>query len=242
MQIRAATEADVPAIAALVLARASQEAPWNSFIPGGARKDPNFVQHAEALTRSYVEASEDAWVVRVVELSAAEAEHNKPVVVAVGVWDTNAASNKAHEHPNKAAAYVTTKTDNWSPSSENQKLNALSDAMLQGRQRYFAAEGPHIYLRILATHPEHQGHGYAKALCKWGIDLAYKKHAAVCLETGSRGYVLLSGMGFCDLGAVVVPAGKGYDEQILKALRMDVAKMDTEHPTLMTSLWKYITT
>lgn len=97
MQIRAATEADVPAIAALVLARASQEAPWNSFIPGGARKDPNFVQHAEALTRSYVEASEDAWVVRVVELSAAEAEHNKPVVVAVGVWDTNAASNKAHE-------------------------------------------------------------------------------------------------------------------------------------------------
>lgn len=74
------------------------------------------------------------------------------------------------------------------------------------------------------------------------MELAYKKHAAVCLETGSRGYVLLSGMGFCDLGAVVVPAGNGHDEQILKALRMDVNKMNAEHPTMMTSLWKYIST
>jgi hypothetical protein len=97
MQIRKATDADVPAIAALVLLRATTEAPWNTFIPGGARKDQTFVQHAEALTRSYVEANQDEWVVMIVELSAAEAERSKPEIVAVAVWDTHAAASKAQK-------------------------------------------------------------------------------------------------------------------------------------------------
>lgn len=138
--------------------------------------------------------------------------------------------------------YTTSRKDDWSPDAQDPKLNALSDAMRQGRERYFGAEGPHIYLRILATHPDHQGKGYAKALCKWGISLAHRKRVGVCLETGSRGYIMLSGMGFSDLGAVIVPAGNGYDEQVLKALRMDAAATQAANPGLWDSLKKYVST
>lgn len=114
--------------------------------------------------------------------------------------------------------------------------------MRRGRRRYFAAEGPHVYLRVLATHPKHQHQGYAKALCRWGVGLAHRRRAAVCLATGARGYIVLSGMGFRDLGAVVVPAGKGYEEQVLKALRMDAAAVQATNPGVWDSLWKYIST
>lgn len=97
MQIRAATDADVPAIAAVVLAGASTEAPWTSFMPFRARKDTALIQHAEALARGYVEASDDTSVVMVVELSADESERGKPEIVAVSVWDTRAASGSAKQ-------------------------------------------------------------------------------------------------------------------------------------------------
>lgn len=83
--MRAATEADVPAIAAVVLAVASAEAPWKSFLPARARKDPVFVQHAEAVARSYVAAGEATSAVMVVKLSAGESERNTPEIVAVSV-------------------------------------------------------------------------------------------------------------------------------------------------------------
>lgn len=92
MKVRAATDADVPAIAALVMAVASAEAPWKSYLPARLRRDPAFVQHAEAVARSYVEASDSASVVMVAELSAAEAGAGRPQVVAVSVWDTTQAN------------------------------------------------------------------------------------------------------------------------------------------------------
>ncbi|KAJ3475732.1 hypothetical protein NLG97_g9356 [Lecanicillium saksenae] len=217
MKVRAATDADVPAIAAI---------------------------HAEAVARSYVEASDKASVVMVAELSAAESDLNKPQIVAASVWDTTQIScgNGAAQKDDAAGYTSSRREDDWSPDAEDPKLNALSDAMRQGRQRYFASEKPHVYLRILATDPQHQGRGYAKALCRWGITLAHSKRVGVCLETGSRGYIMFSGMGFKDLGAVVVPAGKGQEEQVLKALRMDAAGTQAANPGVWDSLWKYIST
>lgn len=149
--------------------------------------------------------------------------------------------------PPDPEGYTTSRQDNdWMPGgaavADHPRLAALGDAMRQGRQRYFAAEGPHVYLRVLATHPDHQGRGHAKTLCRWGIALAHRRRVGVCLETGSRGYIMLSGMGFRDLGAVVVPAGKGHDEQVLKALRMDAAAAQAANPGVWDSLWKYIST
>ncbi|TQV97746.1 Acyl-CoA N-acyltransferase [Cordyceps javanica] len=243
MKVRAATDADVPAIAAIVLAVASAEAPWKSYLPARLRCDPALVQHAEAVARGYLEAGEQTSVVMVAELAAAgEAGRDAPPeIVSVAVWDTRAARPKTDP-----TGYISSRQDDdWKlPAGvgEHPKLTALSDAMRRGRHRYFAAEGPHIFLRVLATHPDHQGRGHAKALCRWGIAFAHRKRVAVCLETGSRGYIMLSGMGFRDLGAVVVPAGNGYDEQVLKALHLDAAGAQAANPGVWDSLWKYIST
>ncbi|KAM3515097.1 hypothetical protein MY11210_001215 [Beauveria gryllotalpidicola] len=241
MKVRAATDADVPAIAALILAAASAEAPWTSYLPARLRRDPVLVQHAEAVLRGHLAAGDETSVVVVAELSADESDRSRPEIVAAAVWDTQ--TSWAQPAAKTDAAGCTTSGDDWSPhdaGADYRKLGALGDAMRQGRRRYFAAEQPHVYLRVLATHPDHQCHGHAKALCRWGVALARRKRVGVCLVTGSRGYIALSGMGFEDLGAVVVPAGQGYDEQVLKALRMDAAAVHAASPSAWDSLWKYI--
>ncbi|PMB64529.1 hypothetical protein BM221_009368 [Beauveria bassiana] len=249
MKVRAATDADVPAIAALILAAASAEAPWTSYLPARLRRDPGLVQHAETVLRSHLAAGDETSVVVVAELSADESDRNRPEIVAAAVWDTHTswAQPAKTGQPAKSDAAGCTTTyhtgDNWCPhdaGDDYRKLSALADAMRQGRRRFFAVEEPHVYLRVLATHPDHQGRGHAKALCRWGVALARRKRVGVCLATGSRGYIALSGMGFEDLGAVVVPAGQGYDEQILKALRMDAAAAQAASPSVWDSLWKYI--
>ncbi|KAM3428091.1 hypothetical protein MY1884_004969 [Beauveria asiatica] len=258
MKVRAATDADVPAIAALILAAASAEAPWTSYLPARLRRDPVLVQHAELVLRDHLAAGSETSAVVVAELSADESDRSRPEIVAAAVWDTQTSwaqptktgqlpKTETNSEPLKDAAGCTTTTspagDDWCPhdaSDDYRKLAALSDAMRQGRRRYFAAEEPHVYLRVLATHPDHQGRGHAKALCRWGVALARLKRVGVCLETGSRGYIALSGMGFEHLGAIVVPAGQGYDEQVLKALRMDAAAAQAASPSVWDSLWKYI--
>ncbi|OAA42341.1 Acyl-CoA N-acyltransferase [Beauveria brongniartii RCEF 3172] len=244
MKVRAATDADVPAIAALILAAASAEAPWTSYLPARLRRDPVLVQHAELVLRDHLAAGNETSAVVVAELSADESDRSRPEIVAAAVWDTQ--TSWAQPTKTDVADCTTTTSpagDDWCPhdaADDYRKLSALSDAMRQGRRQYFAAEQPHIYLRVLATHPDHQGRGHAKALCRWGVALARRKRVGVCLETGSRGYIALSGMGFEHLGAVVVPAGQGYDEQVLKALRMDAAAAQAASPSVWDSLWKYI--
>lgn len=95
MKVRVATAADVPAIAGIVLGGASKEAPWNSYLPSRVRKDAAFTQHAEAVARSYVEATDETSVVMVAEISAAESKLNKPEIVSVSVWDTQTAGGKS---------------------------------------------------------------------------------------------------------------------------------------------------
>ncbi|KGQ03915.1 hypothetical protein BB8028_0007g06290 [Beauveria bassiana] len=249
MKVRAATDADVPAIAALILAAASAEAPWASYLPARLRRDPVLVQHAESVLRGHLSAGDETSVVVVAELSTDESDRSQPEIVAAAVWDTHTswAQPVKTGQPAKSDAAGCTTTSytgyDWCPLGtvdDYRKLSALGDAMRQGRRRHFSTEEPHVYLRVLATHPDHQGRGHAKALCRWGVALARRKRVGVCLETGSRGYIALSGMGFEDLGAVVVPAGQGYDEQVLKALRMDAAAAQAASPSVWDSLWKYI--
>ncbi|EGX93072.1 Acyl-CoA N-acyltransferase [Cordyceps militaris CM01] len=239
MKLRAATDADVPAIAALVLAVASVQAPWASYLPARQRRDPVLVRHAEAVVRGHVAAGEQTSVVMVAEQRCASGELGRAEIVSVAVWDTTQ-TVCGRTDPTSCV-----REDEWAPrgAEDYARLVALNEAMNKGRRRYFAAEGqPHVYLRVLATHPDHQGRGHAKALCRWGIALARRARVGVCLETGSRGYIMLSGMGFEDLGAVVVPAGKGHDEQVLKVLGMDAAAVQAANPGVWNSLWKYLST
>lgn len=222
-----------------MLAVASVQAPWASYLPARQRRDPVLVRHAEAVVRGHVAAGEQTSVVMVAEQRCASGELGRAEIVSVAVWDTTQ-TVCGRTDPTSCV-----REDEWAPrgAEDYARLVALNEAMNKGRRRYFAAEGqPHVYLRVLATHPDHQGRGHAKALCRWGIALARRARVGVCLETGSRGYIMLSGMGFEDLGAVVVPAGKGHDEQVLKVLGMDAAAVQAANPGVWNSLWKYLST
>lgn len=129
-------------------------------------------------------------------------------------------------------------TDDWTWEGQD-KLNSLVGAMEQARSRFFAGSGPQMFLRFLATGPDHQRRGCAKALCESGLDIAWRRQSAVCLETGPKGYILFSGMGFSDLGAVTLPVSGG-DEHILKALKMDVSKARESHPGVWDSFLSYV--
>ncbi|OAA70575.1 Acyl-CoA N-acyltransferase [Cordyceps fumosorosea ARSEF 2679] len=231
MKVRAATDADVPAIAAIILAAAAAEVPWKSYLPAGACRDPILVQHVEAVARAHIVARDSAVVVG--ELSAAESGRDTPEVVSVAVWDTTTAAER---------------DDSWAAVEEHHaQLAALDTAMRRGRQLYFAAEPPHLFLRVLATHPDRRGRGYAKALCRWGMALARRRRVGVCVETGAaRGYVLFSGLGFRDLGVVDLPPVRGRHEgteeegQVLKALRMDAEAVRAANPGAWDSFCKYI--
>lgn len=119
------------------------------------------------------------------------------------------------------------------------KLAALSEASLEGRRRRFASHTPCVYLHVLATRPDYQRRGYGKALTAWGIDVARKMQMPVCVQAASRGYILFSGLGFSDLGPVLLPADKGGDELVLKALVLDSSRAD-RRGSLVGSLLRYI--
>lgn len=86
MHLRSATPADIPAIATLILASVGSQAPWNAFVPGSSRKDPEFIAHVERIVRGYVEANENEWIVEVIEAD----KDGRAVLAAVAVWDTRA--------------------------------------------------------------------------------------------------------------------------------------------------------
>lgn len=95
MKIRPAALADVPAVARIVLAALTDEAPWKAFFPPKAKSDPTYIEYAEAILRSYLgPAAKDNWLFLVVELSAAESRSNGPMVAAAAVWDISSGLGK----------------------------------------------------------------------------------------------------------------------------------------------------
>ncbi|POR35072.1 Uncharacterized protein TPAR_04727 [Tolypocladium paradoxum] len=125
------------------------------------------------------------------------------------------------------------------------KCHALKDSrsnmlLSQNTQKKrFASHNPCVYLHILAARPDYQRRGYGKALTAWGIDVARKKHMPVCVQAGPRGYILFSGLGFADLGPVLLPADKGGDELVLKALMLESSRAQ-RRCSLVDSLLRYI--
>lgn len=265
MTVRSANPADIPAIASVIVRSVSGQAPWNSFFPSSLRNDPSVIAHVERIVRGYVEASENEWIVQVVE----DEKDGRDVIASVAIWDTRAAPPAPSRSGSKTKdtyhgmcpfskylrfslmsvmltcvdAIVKVRdapswTDDWTIEG-NEKVNTLLSMMDKARSKYFSGSGPQMYLRLLATAPDHQQRGCAKALCESGTEIAWQRQAAVCLLTGPRGYILVSGMGFSDLGAVSLPSSGG-DEQVLKALTMDVSKAQKSHPGLWDSFWNYV--
>ena len=59
----------------------------------------------------------------------------------------------------------------------------------------------HIYLGLLATHPNYQGQGTGKALCQWGLEKAKREGWTVTLFSSPMGKRLYAKLGFRDAGS-----------------------------------------
>lgn len=212
MKIRPATAADVPAVARLVLAALAAEPPWRALCAGGR------VEAGEQLLRRYLDGGNGRHRVLVVELSAAEAgpRAGGPLVVSAAVWDTSACRSATHGdgpadrvHDDRRGMWarararggrqLTRDTGSGPPCAKlPDDLAALvGRARLTGAARGLpaAGRGPPPHLNVLATRPDHQRRGYARALASWGTRLAREARRPLCALAAPRAYILLSGLG-----------------------------------------------
>ncbi|KJK74499.1 hypothetical protein H634G_10196 [Metarhizium anisopliae BRIP 53293] len=243
MKIRPATVDDVPAVARIVLSALANEAPWKAFLPRMAQADAVHIEYCEAILRSYLEpANKNSWLVLVVEISATEAKvHSGPIVVSVVVWDTSARLGQGQSAgQSNAVAAVNARPTHQLHDKAPAKLAALFQATVDGRRRHFSSHIPCVFLHLLATRPDYQRKGYGKALCTSGINLARQKHASVCVQTASRGYILFSGLGFVDEGPVALPAESEAEDVLIKAMVLDSQSIQ-RRGSLFDSLMRYFT-
>ncbi|KAJ6442197.1 GNAT family acetyltransferase [Purpureocillium lavendulum] len=120
------------------------------------------------------------------------------------------------------------------------KVAALVGAMSKGKEQRFLGHDPCLYLRLLATRPDHQRRGYGKVLAAKAIEFARQQHLSVCLQSGARGYILFSGLGFSDMGPVMLPAeAKGGEELMLKAMMLSKERVQ-RRASWMESLLRYV--
>ncbi|KAK9442352.1 Acyl-CoA N-acyltransferase [Metarhizium brunneum] len=243
MKIRPATVDDVPAVARIVLSALANEAPWKAFLPRMAQADAVHIEFCEAILRSYLEpANKNSWLVLVVEISATEAKvHSGPIVVSVAVWDTSAGLGQGQgAGQSNAVAAVNAQPNRQLDDKAPAKLTSLCQATVDGRRRHFSNHIPYVFLHLLATRPDYQRKGYGKALCTSGINLARQKHAAVCVQTASRGYILFSGLGFVDEGPVALPAESEVEDVLIKAMVLD-SQLIQRRGSFFDSLMRYFT-
>ncbi|KAK2612605.1 hypothetical protein QQS21_001377 [Conoideocrella luteorostrata] len=238
MKIRPATPADIPAVVRVVLSALTDEAPWKAFFPRKAQDDPTYTAYCEAILRSYVEpAQRDDLLFLVAEASGPETKTNSgAVIVAAAIWDTSTGLGQGRGNGRQMSD-----SEEHDPSLDKApgKLAALSGATVDGRRKHFSSDVPYVYLHLLATRPDYQRKGYGKALCAWGIKAARQKHASICAQAGSRGYILFSGLGFVDKGHVVLPTEPGSDEVLVKAMMLD-SKLVQRRGSIFDSLLRYI--
>ena len=119
------------------------------------------------------------------------------------------------------------------------RLADFIEASLEGSRARFAGCSPCVFIRMLATRPDYKRRGYGKALAARGIELARRKNMPVCVQVGSQGYILFSGLGFTDLGPLLLPADKDGNELVLKALTLDSSRAQ-RRGSLIDSLLRYI--
>jgi GNAT superfamily N-acetyltransferase len=118
------------------------------------------------------------------------------------------------------------------------RFTTFNNALAEGRHKNFANFEKFMYLKLIVTHPEYEGEGYAKALLRAGYELARKTDAAVTVFAGPRGYVFFSGLGFADRGPLLFQTAS--DELVIKAMSFDPTN-ERRRSSVVESFMSYIT-
>lgn len=119
------------------------------------------------------------------------------------------------------------------------RLSAYTEVVNKARTEFFNRYPQHMYLQLLATHPDHQNHGYAKDLVHSYIVKAKQKGGVLTTLGGPFGYIFFSGLGFHDLGPITLPPSAASDAQIIKAMSLVVNK-EERRQSIVDSVLNYI--
>lgn len=223
-KIRQAKIDDLPAVVSCVLAAINKERLWTNFVPSKSAQDDGYRVEIEKLLKEHLAASNDDWVIEVVDIAGkGEPAH----IVAVAVWDMTAA--KAEESKPRAVQTVV----------KDDRLQAYIEVVGKGRSEFFNRYPQHMYLQLLATHPEHRNKGYAKDLVHSYIVKAKQAGGVLTTLGGPLGYIFFSGLGFHDLGPITLPPSSASDAQIIKAMSLQIQK-EERRQSLVDSLLNYI--
>lgn len=132
-----------------------------------------------------------------------------------------------------------TESDLSEPDVSDTRIRDYLSLASQCREEYFDSYQKPRFLQLLATHPHHKTRGHATALVQSAITAA-KRHGGVLVTVGGPvGYILFSGLGFHDLGAVKLPSSLDTNIQSVKAMSLVVEKLERRR-SFVDSLIDYI--
>jgi len=224
MKVRQAKPEDLPAVAKVILAAINKERLWTTFVPNRAGQDGGYVKEIETLLKEHLDPNNKDWVVDVVDLGKPDA----PKIVAVAVWDMAAAADDDR------------KKRELKMDIKDSRLNAYAEVVDEARNKFFNRYPQHMYLQLLATHPDHQNRGYAKDLVHAYVVKAKKTGGVLTTLGGPFGYIFFSGLGFHDLGPVTIPPSAATsDAHVIKAMSLVVNK-EERRQSIVDSLLNYI--
>ncbi|KAK4442373.1 acyl-CoA N-acyltransferase [Podospora aff. communis PSN243] len=205
MEIRTATPSDSQPICKLLLASLTSESQWQYLFPDRHTHGPAHASRIHSAIAHCLNAPQD-WTTIVAE------ETTSKSLVSVAVWSTTTSLE-----PGTKEAATTLYTDilaSFGPADgcNVSHVAAYLKAISAGTESHLAGYTPRVHLYVVATHPQHRGRGYGKALVAWGLKRAAEQKAVVSTLASAKGYVFFSGLGFKDVGLIEVRGGSAVGE------------------------------
>ncbi|PHH61160.1 hypothetical protein CDD81_728 [Ophiocordyceps australis] len=220
MQIRTATDQDVPAMARLVLAALANERPWSTIVPPRLAAQAQSVAFAADMLASLIH---DASVLVVLlELSERESPSRQgPLLVSVSVWDLAYLSPFGQSSCYTAAVAAA----KLSSATCCDALATLLTTCYTGSMHRLPQR--RLYLALVATLPDFGRRGFGRTLVLAGLEMAMAQaklhHVSIGVQAGPTAYILFSGLGFRDVGAVDLArdAASADDGPYVKTMVLD---------------------
>jgi len=206
MIVRLATNADLEDMTAVLVAASPLDPVYPYRFPDWDFYPAEFAALCRQKCVEYLQTS----TVVVCELPVADAYGCSTTrVVAFSAWDMPAAAQPPRPR-RRSSIEPTSPTSATTPAPPTTignltRQSAFRAALAEHRQtlfdaRYRPAQGGHVFLKILLTHPRHQRRGAGTALASWGVAQARALGVHTTVFASPMGLRLYRRLGFREVG------------------------------------------
>ena len=126
------------------------------------------------------------------------------MTVAIAVWESMAPRPERQEPPAGTSYYLNLHAKCSDHLEANMTRLDDVDRQFNATHKHYIEDFPReqLYLGLLATHPDWDGHGFGARHVQWGLDLAKNKNVPVTLIATPAGWRLYDGLGFESLANI----------------------------------------